>query len=242
MVVSGRGQLFAVAAVAADPLDRRLVALLRDQVAGVSARSAANGSSLISDPATIGIVLVEQVDQAARQAGLGLAALAEEDDVLPGEDRVLDLRDDGLVVADDAREELIAPAHPGDQIGAHLFADRAGLVSGVTEFAEGGGPGLPRPLQGPRRPGRRRRSRVVILSDVHRVRLGEPLKNAGAMRGSGRDVRAWLMLHACADDGSRRAARGDDHLVARRCVRAEIVEDSLAFAQLDLGKPALAWQ
>ena len=37
--------------------------------------------------------------------GLGLAALAEEDDVLARQDRVLDLGNDGLVVADDAGEE-----------------------------------------------------------------------------------------------------------------------------------------
>ena len=55
-----------------------------------------------------GRLFVEQVDQAARDARLGLAALAEEDDVLPGEDGVLDLRDDRLFVADDAGEELFA--------------------------------------------------------------------------------------------------------------------------------------
>src|SRR6267143_1858700 len=48
--------------------------------------------------------LVELLDQLARDARLRLAALAEQDDVLAGQDGVLDLRDDRGLVADDARE------------------------------------------------------------------------------------------------------------------------------------------
>ena len=43
----------------------------------------ASGSSLISQPASDRAPLVEQVDEQARHARLRLAALAEEDDVLP---------------------------------------------------------------------------------------------------------------------------------------------------------------
>ena len=68
----------------------------------------ANGSSLSSPPRTIGSHVVEQADEQPRHPGLGLAALAEEDEVLAGEDRVLDRRDDRLLVADDAREDLRA--------------------------------------------------------------------------------------------------------------------------------------
>ena len=92
--------------------------------------------------------LIEQVDQAPRQSGLGLAALAEQDDVLPGQDRVFDLRNDCPVVANDAREELIAPSQPGNEVLAHLFTDRAGSVSGFTELAKGRGPGGPVSLDG----------------------------------------------------------------------------------------------
>ncbi len=92
--------------------------------------------------------LIEQVDQAPRQPGLGLAALAEQDDVLPGQDRVFDLRNDSPVVADDAREELITPAQAGNEVFAHLFPDRAGSVSGFTELAKGRGPGGPVSLDG----------------------------------------------------------------------------------------------
>ena len=48
---------------------------------------------------------VEQADEAPRDAALGLPALAEQDDVLARQDRVLELRQDGLVVAEDARQE-----------------------------------------------------------------------------------------------------------------------------------------
>ena len=48
-------------------------------------------------------------------------------------------RDDGLVVADDARKEGVAPPDLGDQIGAHLFAHRFRLVAGLAQLAEGGG-------------------------------------------------------------------------------------------------------
>ena len=51
----GRGQLLAEAAVAVHPLDRRVVAVLGDQVAARGATPGAYGSSLISEPATIGI-------------------------------------------------------------------------------------------------------------------------------------------------------------------------------------------
>ena len=45
--------------------------------------------------------------------GLGLAALAEEDEVVAGQDRVLDGGDDRILVADDAREDLAAGRRTG---------------------------------------------------------------------------------------------------------------------------------
>ena len=50
-------------------------------------------------------LLVEQIDQAAQDAALRLAAQAEQDEVVPREDGVDELRDDGVVVADDAGEQ-----------------------------------------------------------------------------------------------------------------------------------------
>ena len=48
---------------------------------------------------------VEQGGEGAEDARLGLAAEAEQDEVVAGEDGVDELGDDGVVVADDAGEE-----------------------------------------------------------------------------------------------------------------------------------------
>ncbi len=104
----GRGQLLAVAAVARDPHDlgrrpparrARLAAGPRDRRQGIVVDL---GAGQRRD------LLVEQLDKQARHARLGLAALAQEDDVLAAEDGVLDLGDDAVLEADDAREERLA--------------------------------------------------------------------------------------------------------------------------------------
>ena len=102
----GGGELLAVAPVARDPRDRRAVALLADALA---ARRADGRERIVVDLAAgqRGHLLVEQADQEPRHARLGLAALAQEDDVLAGQHGVLDLRHDGLLVADDAGEERL---------------------------------------------------------------------------------------------------------------------------------------
>jgi hypothetical protein len=133
--IVGGGQLLAVAPVARQPGDLHRVAVLRHAVA-----------ALLADR-VVGIVvdlavgdhrrrLVEQVDQAARDARLGLAALAEQDDVLARQDRVLDLRQDRLVVADDAREDALAAAEFLQEVGAHLVLHGARAVALLFEFAE----------------------------------------------------------------------------------------------------------
>ena len=52
--------------------------------------------------------LVEQRRQRAEDARLRLAAQAEQDEVVPREDRVDELRDHGVVVADDAGKQRLA--------------------------------------------------------------------------------------------------------------------------------------
>ena len=66
------------------------------------------GSSLISLPATIGIHSSSRPTSAADDARLRLAALTEEDDVVAGEQRVGELRDDGVLVTDHTLDEGIA--------------------------------------------------------------------------------------------------------------------------------------
>ena len=54
--------------------------------------------------------LVEQMDELAEHPRLGLAAQAQEEHVVPREDRVLDLGDDRLFVTEDVgKERLTGP-------------------------------------------------------------------------------------------------------------------------------------
>ena len=99
----GRGQLFGIAVIPADPFDAGVVAgfgnpaaaALADGIEGVAVNLA------VGNP---GDGFVQQVNQAADEARLGLPPLAQEDDVLPGKDGVFELRDDGVLEADDAGE------------------------------------------------------------------------------------------------------------------------------------------
>ena len=69
--------------------------------------------------------------------GLGLAALAEEDDVLAGEDGVFHLGDDGVFIAHDAGEEGAALTHAGHEVAADFLPDGEDAVAGLAELAEG---------------------------------------------------------------------------------------------------------
>src|SRR4029079_13454296 len=120
----GRGQLFGIAAVARDPVDGgRVTIALDDRARGRTDRPQRVAVELASgddrEPR------IEQADEQPRHARLGLAALPEEDEVVAGEDRGLDGRDDRILVADDAREDLAARREPGEEIGPELLLDRA---------------------------------------------------------------------------------------------------------------------
>src|SRR5262249_36064630 len=85
--------------------------------------------------------LVEQLGERADHAGLRLAALAEEDDVVPGDERVLELRQDGVLVADDPVDELLALRDARDRVAAHLLLDRSRRPAALLQLAEGPGTG-----------------------------------------------------------------------------------------------------
>src|SRR5262249_35598100 len=59
--------------------------------------------------------------------------LAQEDEVLSAQDGVLELRDDALLVAHDAREERVGGAQAADQVVTEFLFDGPG---GVTAGAE----------------------------------------------------------------------------------------------------------
>ena len=93
----------------------RVVAVLGDEVAGVAADRVVR---VVVDLAAGDDrhPLVEQAGERADHAGLGLAALAEEDHVVAGEQGVLQLRHDGLLVAEDAFEQRLAGGDLGDGV------------------------------------------------------------------------------------------------------------------------------
>ena len=108
----GGGELLAVAQRAVHPVDRRVVAQLGDQRQRVRRD---RGVGVVVDLGTRDDrhPLVEQVDQRADHAGLGLTALAEEDHVVAGQECVLELGEDGVVVAEDLGEQRLAGLDPG---------------------------------------------------------------------------------------------------------------------------------
>ena len=137
----GRGELFVIAVVAADPVDRRRVALGGDQVAGILG----DGCERIVVDLGAGDDrdgVVEQVDELAEHPRLGLAAQAEEEHVVLGEDRVADLRDHRLFVAEDAGKQRLARLELGDQVAPHLVLDRLDPIPARLQLAQGPGPVL----------------------------------------------------------------------------------------------------
>src|SRR5206468_12364382 len=81
--------------------------------------------------------VVQQVDEAAGDAGLRLAALPQQDDVLLGDDRVLDLRENTLLVAHDPGKELLPLADLVREVLAHLFLYGEWLISSASKLTQG---------------------------------------------------------------------------------------------------------
>jgi hypothetical protein len=132
----GRGELLGIAAVARQPVDRRVVTELVDE------RPCRRGDGRVRvvielAAADDGDRLVEEADEQPRHPGLGLPSLAEEDEVLAGEDGVLDGGQHGLVVAHDARKDRLALAEPREQVGAQLLLDAPAAPAGSSERTEG---------------------------------------------------------------------------------------------------------
>jgi hypothetical protein len=118
-----RCQLFDVARVALQPVDRRVVAFGRQPG---PARGADGIERVIVDVTARHDrdLRVEQGHERAHQAGLRLAAQAEENEVVAGEQRVHQLRDHRVVVADDAGKERFAGAQLLNQVRANFLVHR----------------------------------------------------------------------------------------------------------------------
>ena len=131
----GGGQLLGVALAAVPPGERQLVADLAEQA---PAPGALRRQRVVVDLAAGdgGAPLVQQLHQGAHQPGLALAALAEQHQVVAGEQGALELGQDGVVEADDAGEGRLARTQPVEQVGADLLLHRARGVAGVTQLAQ----------------------------------------------------------------------------------------------------------
>ena len=69
-------------------------------------------------------LLVQEVGETAKDAALRLSAQTEQNEVVPGEDGVDELRNDGLVVSDDSGEERLAGLQLLNKIVADFLLDR----------------------------------------------------------------------------------------------------------------------
>ena len=100
-----RGKFFDKARIAIDPVDWRRVAMQLKRLPSVSG----DGLKRIVVNFRAGDdrnLFVQQLGELANDAALGLSAQPEQDNVVPRENRVDELRNDSFVVADDAAERV----------------------------------------------------------------------------------------------------------------------------------------
>jgi hypothetical protein len=126
-----RGQLLHVAVVRREPRDGRLVAALGDEI---TAALADRPERVVVDLAAghRRDPVVQQRGQAAQQPALGLAAQAQQDQVVSREDRVHDLRHHRVLVPQHAGEQRLPACELAAQVLAHLVLHAAGAVRRVT--------------------------------------------------------------------------------------------------------------
>jgi hypothetical protein len=132
----GRGEFFAISLLAVQPRDGQIVAFLRGETPAALARRL---QRRVVDLASFDDrnALVEQQRERAENARLGLPAQSQKNDVVLGEDGVVDGRDDGALVAVDAGEGRFAPRDHGQEVLAHFIFDGADGIAGGAELAEG---------------------------------------------------------------------------------------------------------
>ena len=128
----GRGELFDIAMVSREPCDGRSLFLFGNQLL---AAAADGGIGIVVNLAAGNVwqLRIKQRGQGAQDAALGLSPQAEQDEVVAREDGVDDLRDDRIVVTDDAGKDrsvgvLTQARH---QVLAHLVLDAARAEPGL---------------------------------------------------------------------------------------------------------------
>ena len=131
-----RRQLLAVALLRRDPRHWSRIAELADEVTAASADGLVR---IVVDLASVncGDRGVEQRCQRADQSRLRLTALTEKDEVLAGENCVLDLRYDRVVVAENPRKQLVAGRQLAYQVAAQLGPNGSDEVLGAAQLTQG---------------------------------------------------------------------------------------------------------
>ena len=136
--VRGR-QFLGVAAVTREPRDGRFITQLRDD--GARGRTDRCERVVVQFSAfDHRQPRVQQLDQHSRHPRLRLPALPEKDEIVPGQDRVLDRRHDRVLEADDPRQERAALGHSCEQIASELLLDRARVPAVGAKPAERANP------------------------------------------------------------------------------------------------------
>ncbi len=128
------GELFNVAILGGHPGDGGVVAAFGDEIAGELGK---RGVGVVAElgAGDVGHCGIEQGGEGAEDARFGLAAEAEQDEVVAGKHGVDDLGDDGVVVADDAGKEALVGLRRGaqasDEVVAQFIFDGAADALGV---------------------------------------------------------------------------------------------------------------
>ena len=131
----GGGELLPIARLARHPLYRRCVPEAGNELPALAAH---RGKRIVVGVRACddGDLLVEEAHEAAENPRFRLAAEAQEDEIVPGEQGVHQAGDDGGVVADDAGKQLLTGAEHADQIVAHLVLDGLRPVAGRFQLAQ----------------------------------------------------------------------------------------------------------
>ncbi len=203
----GSGQLLAVALRAVHPVDRRGLTELVDAVEG-EARDRVVGVVVDLGAGDDRCPLVEQPDQGADHAGLRLAALAQQDDVVSGQDRVLQLGHHGVLEPEHAGDEALAGRDGLGGVAPHLLGHRNRLPPRGEEVGERTGAGR-RGASGRRGPGSRK---------GRSAERGRPWGEAYASDLRGGAARRWWRRPSAvagpASRGPRSDARGGTQVAA----------------------------
>ena len=134
----GGGELLDVAARAGKPSDGGRVAGFLDQEASFPGD---RGQRVVVDlrAGENGDLRIQQRGHLAEDPALRLTPEPEEDQVLAGQDRIDELRNDRVAVSADSGKEPLPSPEPGDQVRTHFVLDRAARVSARLQRSERGG-------------------------------------------------------------------------------------------------------